>query len=311
MIETNIIHHGDNLEIMQSMDSEFVDLIYADPPFFTQKDWEDFDDRFESMDDYIGFMRARIQDCHRILKPTGSIYLQCDWHASHYLKVMMDDIFGYKNFVSDIRWRRCHPKGCSKLYANNSDSILFYSKNRKDVVFNPQYTPYKDNTLKLFKYNDNDGRGDYSANSVGSIATVGYIYDLGFGEKMPKNGYRWKWDTMQQKIADGLVIIREGLVPRQKTYRSDCAGVPLDDMWVDITGELNKEYQTQKPIKLLERIVNVSSTPGDIVLDPFCGSGTTLIAAESLGRRYIGIDKNQDAIDITNSRLKGSYQQCI
>ena len=258
MIETNIIHYGDNLEIMQSMDSEFVDLIYADPPFFTQKDWEDFDDRFDSIGSYIGFLKIRMYEMKRILKPTGSIYVHLDWHAVHYVKVMMDDIFNiygndnekYKGyFMNEIIWAYSGGGVPKTAFPRKHDNILCYSKSSSQT-FNKEFKPYKENTQQV---------GKHSTLAKGDI---------------------------------NIDLER---------------GTPVTDVWTDlktITGWSPEKlgYHTQKPESLLERIIKASSNPGDIVLDPFCGSGTTCAVAHRLGRKWIGIDTNTNAIELCKHR---------
>ena len=314
--QTNVIHCGDNLEIMRKMESELVDLIYLDPPFFSNRNYEviwgdgqetrSFGDRWEGgINHYVGWMVERLTEMYRILKPTGSIYLHVDHHAVHYLKVEMDKIFGMNNFKTEITWRRCHPKGNAKTFGNNSDYILYYTKN-KDFVFNMQYGEYSKKTLETYKYNDNDGRGNYALVAINAPGGNGYRYNLCCNEKIPDSGYRWTEETMKKKILDGMVVIRQGRVPRQKRYLSDSAGVPFDNVWTDIENVTKGEscgYPTQKPEALLERIIKSSSNPGDVVLDPFCGCGTSLAVAKRLGRRYIGIDVSPTACELSKKRL--------
>lgn len=350
-IQTNVIHCGDNLAIMEKMPDESVDLIYLDPPFFSGRNydviWEGEGDHSEirsfkdtewyrvqcpkcdrevvkaenfcsacgaSLEDakvvskndiyaYIDWMVPRIKEMHRILKPTGSIYLHCDHHAVHYLKIEMDRIFGIDNFKTQITWRRCHPKGNAKTFANNSDYVLYYTKG-KNFTFNIQYGDYSDVTLSSYKFNDHDGRGSYSSVSVGSIGNGGYEYDIGYGEKQPSSGYRWKYETMMQKIKDNLVVLKIGKVPRQKRYLSESKGVPFDNVWTDIENVKSPIYPTEKPVDLLNRIILSSSNPGDIVFDPFCGCATTTIVAKDLHRRYIGIDVSWRACKVIAERLK-------
>ncbi len=249
---------------------------------------------------YIDWMILRLKEMHRILKPTGSIYLHCDHHAVHYLKIEMDRIFGMNNFKTQITWKRCLPKGNAKTFANNSDYILYYVKS-KNFTFNIQYNEYSPEMLKNFKYDDNDGRGLYQLQPVS--APNGKEYDLGYGEKMPKGGYRWLKETMIKKINDNRIIIKPGKTPRQKLYLLESKGVPHDNIWTDITNVLNPIYPTEKPEKLLNRIIKSSSNPGDIVFDPFCGCATTVLVAKNLNRQYIGIDISPKACDVIANRL--------
>ena len=350
--ETNVIHCGDNLGIMKGMESESVNLIYLDPPFFSGRNydviWEGVNgndhsevrsfkdtewyrgecpkcgrevikaDRFcpacgTSLENvkvvpkndiyaYIDWMIPRLTEMHRILKSTGSIYLHCDHHAVHYLKIEMDRIFGMGNFKTQITWRRCHPKGSPKTFANNSDYILYYTKN-SECIFNVGYGEYKETTLKMYKYNDNDDKGKYRLVSVNKPDIYGYKYDLGYGENCPGNGYRWTEKTMREKIADGLMVIKPNRVPQQKRYLSESKGVPFDNVWTDVENVKKPMYPTEKPAELLERIILSSSNPGDIVFDPFSGCSTTLVAAKRLGREWIGIDVSPTACSVIADRL--------
>jgi len=318
--QTNVIHCGDNLEIMRKMDDESIDLIYLDPPFFSNRNYEviwgddqetqSFGDRWEGgIQHYVGWMVERLTEMHRILKPTGSIYLHVDHHAVHYLKVEMDKIFGMSNFKTQITWRRCRPKGNAKTFSNNSDYILYYTKSKKSK-FNVQYDKYLPSTLNVYNHDDNDGKGKYHLDNTS--APNGYKYNLGYGEKTPSRGYAWKEETMRQKITDGLIDIRPGKVPTQKRYLSDTKGVPFDNVWTDINQVIGKEscgYPTQKPEALLERIIKASSNSDDIVFDPFCGCGTSLVVAKRLGRQYIGIDVSPTACPVVADRLGISHSQ--
>ena len=266
MIDINKIYCGNNLDIMKTMDTESIDLIYLDPPYFSQKNYGDFNDFWNSLDDYLTFMKLRLQEMHRILKDTGSIYLHVDWHAVHYLKVEMDKIFGYNNFQNEIIW--CYKGGnATKKFRQKHDTILFYSKGKnKTFNVNDVRIPYNEillnNTLK-----DNEGKLYYKTGQKGSKGKV-YLHPN---------------------------------------------GQLLNDWWDDIPsatsahGNEFKGYPTQKPEALLSRIIKVSSNPNDIIFDPFCGSGTTLEVANRLGRKYIGIDENKQAIEICKKRLKNNY----
>lgn len=312
-IQTNVIHCGDNLEIMHKMPDESVDLIYLDPPFFSNRQYEviwgddnetrSFDDRWEGgIEHYIGWMRERLVEMHRILAPTGQIYLHCDHHAVFQLKVEMDKIFVTGGFKTMITWRRCGSKGNARTFGNNSDYILYYVKGKK-FTFNIQYGEYSESTLKMFKHDDHDGRGRYKFTDVSAPGGNGRKYDLGYGEKMPKGGYRWKKETMIKKINDRRVVIKTSKVPAQKRYLSEGEGVPFDNIWTDIENVKNPLYPTEKPAKLLERIILSSSNEGDIVFDPFSGCSTTLLAAQKLGRKWIGIDISPRACDVIAKRL--------
>ena len=262
----NKIYIGDNLQIMKSLKSELVDLIATDPPFYSQRDYGDFDDQWESLDEFLNFMKPRLIEMHRLLKPTGSIYIHCDQSASHYLKVEIDKIFGYNNFKNDIAWGySAQGKPPNGAFPHKHDNILFYTKSNKST-FNREYIPLSEEEInKRYRHTDETGKKYY-------------------------------WYRKKHKIY----------------YNGE--GIPVLSWWNDITGfgtmTRSKEksgYQTQKPRKLYERIIKTSSNHGDIVLDCFCGSGTTLDAAETLGRNWIGIDKNSDCLDHIRKRFNDRH----
>ena len=252
------LHCGDNLGVMRNMMDESVDLIYADPPFFTQKDWGQFDDRFCGMGNYMKFMKDRVIEMRRLLKPTGSIYVHLDWHAVHYVKVMMDGIFKDGVFQNEIIWGyEGGGRSKTKNFARKHDNILCYSKGN-DSTFNMDDVLLPHTEAQLTRYNIiKDGKR--FANMKGKIRPLG-----------------------------------DGKIP--------------SDVWSDISplscnAVERLGYPTQKPEALLDRIIKASSNVGDVVLDPFCGSGTACVVANKLLRHYIGIDENQNAIDITRERL--------
>jgi DNA modification methylase len=262
-LQTNVIHCGDNLEIMRNMPDESVNLIYLDPPFFTNRHYEviwgddnetrSFDDRWEGgIEHYIGWMKERLVEMHRILAKDGSIYLHCDHHASHYLKIELDKIFGMKNFQNEIVWSYKSGGVPKKFFARKHDTILFYSKNSNKKVFNVQHDDR--NPDELVEYPNIDERGHY------------------------------QWWARPGSKSGG----EEG----KKIYFEE--GTIMRDVWeIPIINQMSKErlgYPTQKPESLLERILKASSNEGDIVFDPFAGCATTMAVAQKLGRRYIGID---------------------
>ena len=301
----NKLYFGDNLGILrQHVQDESVDLIYADPPFFSNKHYEIiwgngaeqkvYEDRWKGgINVYIEWMQERLWQCYRVLKDTGSMYLHCDWHATHRLRIAMDDIFGESNFRNEIVWKRATMSGAksvAKQYGRNHDSILYYSKSKKWQYY-PQYLPYsKDYLDKKFIYRDENGkrfrlqpRGTRSDEAIDEFRKQGRIVES-------KSGY------IQIKF-----------------YLDEMKGVALDDVWLDIkdvrTIQSDEKwgYPTQKPEALLKRIILASSNPDDIILDPFCGSGTSIAAAERLKRRWIGIDITHLAISLMRHRLHDTF----
>ncbi len=267
---------------------------------------------------YLVMMAARLVELHRVLKPTGSLYLHCDPTASHYLKIILDSIFGAQNFRDEISWLRSGRRSSiSKIYRHAHDVILFYTKS-SDYVFNMIYED-KDETL-LKKYTSEDARGKYqlvplmaSGRRGGETGKPWRGYDP---NTRGKGGMHWL--TIHSKLEE---YVNQGLVdfprkadgmPRLKYYLDQNKGVPLSDFWydIDIINAMGSEglgYPTQKPVALLERIISASSNEGDIVLDPFCGCGTAIAAAQKLKRKWIGIDVTHLAIALQKNRLKDMF----
>jgi len=299
----NSVMHGDCLRVMRIMPAKSIDLIYLDPPFNSGKNWGEFDDRWK-WDEYLAFMRARLRQCHRVLKSTGTIYLHCDPNISHYLKVMMDSIFGRANFRNEITWKRSHNHSDAKKFGALTDRILFYGHPSK---FNPQRVPYSAKYIaESFRHDDGDGRGRYRVDNLSPPGGRGPVFEF--------HGHTRPWVMTKTNLKalekDGRIYIpnRGQRIPARKRYLAETSGRVVGDIWTDISpvGSSANErtgYPTQKPVALLERIIKASSNPGDVVLDPFCGSGTTLVAAQKLGRKWIGIDANKRACELARERL--------
>jgi DNA modification methylase len=251
-----------------------VDLIYLDPPFFSNKNYEviwgdeaevrSFKDRWKGgIHLYTDWMRKRVAEMYRILKPTGSIYLHCDWHASHYLKVMMDTVFGYSNFRNEVVWSYKRYTAASQRFQRLHDTILFYSKTN-NATFN----------VIREEYGSRSGKADSHY-------------------KLDEEGRWFRWQK------------RKGQEP-YKVYLSE--GRRLGDVWelplINASAKERLGYPTQKPEKLLQRIIEASSNPGDVVLDPFCGCGTTIAVAQMMRRYWIGIDISLTAAEIMKARVE-------
>ena len=289
----NVLHRGDNLDVLRRhVATASVDLVYLDPPFKSNQDYRAFDDTWtwdaaaqtaydeaaaaggavaaalaafrallgaNDMLAYLTTMAPRLVELHRVLAPSGSLYLHCDPTASHYLKVLLDAVFGARAFRNEIVW--CYRKWSvgARQFARNHDVILFYSKAHDGThVFSPLHVPVSAGTRK-----------------------------------------RWKGRRQQAEFADG---VRKASSVADAESRS-----PMPDWWdlsiVNPNADERVDYPTQKPEPLLERIVAASSRAGDLVLDPYCGSGTTIVVAERLGRAWIGIDVSAVAIARTRERL--------
>jgi adenine specific DNA methylase Mod len=263
-MEFNMVYLVDNLKFLRKLDSETIDLIYIDPPFFTGVDYKEFSDLWSSLEEYLEFMELRIKEMHRVLKKSGSFYCHCDNNAVFDLKPLCDNIFGRGNFRREIIWNVGSVSGFKsqvKGWVRQHDNILYYIKS-EDFTFNKQYVPYKVEYInKMFRYTDENGR-------------------------------------LYRKRRGG------------RQYLDERPGNLVGDVWNDIysyqTRTRSKEYlgyPTQKPEKLLERIILASSNEGEIIADLFCGSGTTLAVAKILNRRWIGTDNNPKAIELCKKRL--------
>jgi DNA modification methylase len=261
---------------------------------------------------YLVMMTIRLRELHRVLKKTGSLYLHCDPTASHYLKIVLDGIFSVKCFRNEVVWRRSFTHGDTKQGAKHfgrcTDSLLFYVKTDA-ATWNPQYTPYSDEALKRdYKYIEETGRIYRLAPVDGpGGASKGNPYYEFLGVK----GY-WRFSKEKmQKLYEEKRIVKSstGKSLSQKMYLDEAKGRPVDNVWDDInrispTSSERLGYPTQKPQALLERLIKASSNEDDLVLDPFCGCGTAIMAAQKLKRRWIGIDITHLAISLIRSRLK-------
>ena len=329
----NDILHGDCLHLMREIQADTIDLIYADPPFFSGKEYVgkagSFTDKWLTFESYLAFMKVRLIEMHRILKPTGSLYLHCDPTASHYLKIVLDAVFDPRNFQNEIVWKRTGSHNRTKRWGPIHDILLFYSKS-KNKTWNRVLQPYTKEYLdSAYRYNDNFGRyrlteltgpGTRTGDSGKPWKGVDFTERGRHWEPPPDRSLpdwfeypeSWSKMTVQNRLDE---LDKQGLVdwgkdgkslPRFKRYLLSNSGLPLQDMILDIlpvSGNEDMEYPTQKPEALLERIIKASSNPGDIVLDPFCGSGATCKVAKMLSRQYIGMDVSKDAVSVSKKRL--------
>lgn len=276
---------------------------------------------------YLAMMTIRLVELHRVLKPTGSLYLHCDTTASHYLKVILDAIFGPYYFRNEITWKRTTTHSDAKGWASVSDILLYYVKSN-EFTWSTQYGEYDPEYIAAnYRYDDNDGRGPYSLDNMaapegGGMAMImpdtgkprGWYYWKGY--EPPSRGWRYSQETMQRLDEEGRIWYPDSKTKRLrlKRYLNESRGQVLSNIWTDISpvGAHAAErlgYPTQKPLALLERIIEASSNPGDVVLDPFCGCGTAIAAAESLGRRWIGIDITHLSIALQKYRLQDMFPE--
>ncbi len=273
-MEVNKIYQGDCRIKLSELDSNSVDLIYFDPPFFTQKKHSlvtrdeskkyEFNDSWESLEDYLELIESCLIECKRVLKSTGSVFLHCDKVASHHIRVVLDKVFGMKNFRSEIIWSYKRWSNSKKGLLNSHQNIYFYSKT-KDFKFNQLFTDYAAST------------------NVDQI-----LQD----RKKTANG-----KSVYKRDENGEIVLGKAK-----------KGVPLSDTWeIPYLNPKAKErvgYPTQKPVLLLKQIIKIVTDEGDLVVDPFCGSGTTCVAAKSMNRDFIGIDASKDAVELANRRLE-------
>ncbi len=319
LIDTRVIYCGDCLEQLQKLPDGCVDLIYIDPPFNSNRNYEvfwgetkekrAFEDRHESTRAYIDYMRPRCVELSRVLKKTGSFYYHCDWHASHYVKVMLDQIFGENSFRNEIVWRRTQGRKSERQWPRVHDTLFFYT-GRSGWTWTPQTVPHDPGAVKGHDLmEDDDGvyrLSDLSGTGAGPSRVFGIR-----GPIAPSKGRHWMFDQagIDRLMSEGRIEFSRNGSPRLKTYLKDLPGVDIGDVWTDIepinaSAAERLGYPTQKPLALLERIIKASSNPNDIVLDAFCGCGTALVAAQNLDRQWIGIDISPTACRVMAKRLR-------
>lgn len=308
----NKIFWGDNLQVMSHLLKEYrgqIDLVYIDPPFDSKADYkkkidvkgigkiEGDSSTFEEKqygdiwtnDEYLQFMYERLMLLKELLSEKGSIFLHCDWRKSHFLRCILDEIFGSDCFCACISWRAMTSsgyKGKSSLGRSHAD-ILYYTKKKGGGIYNPYFLPLSENMLKRYTHEDPDGR-KFKDSNLGNVTA----------------------ETVERLRKEGKLYVTANGTPRIKHYLDEADGIYADDVWTDINStnsqaNIQTGYPTQKPEELLKRIISIASNPDDIVFDCFMGSGTTQAVAMKLGRRFIGADINLGAIQTTTKRLVG------
>lgn len=329
----NMLIFGDNLQVLKTLlqmkqkgklknadGTPGVRLIYIDPPFATKQEFRGSQDQKAYQDKLAGarfleFLRKRLVFLRELLSEDGSIYVHLDWKKGHYVKTIMDEVLGEQNFLNQITWKRYAAHSLStQRYDAISDYILLYGKNGSIVNLKPQLQQLsEEDILDRFPHIEKETGRRYQhvaleqSSNKSSKGEIRIIQDKRVTSDI---GWRWTQDTFDERIAANPYIIhwtKEG-VPRYKVYADEYQGRPLGDVWDDIqylsAGDRERiDYPTQKPEALLERIIKASSNPGDLVLDCFAGSGTTLAVAEKLGRRWIGVDCGKLAIYTMQKRL--------
>jgi DNA modification methylase len=313
---------GDCLEVLKTIDSETVDLIYIDPPFFSNRTYEviwgdkgeirSFEDRFSGgIDHYIAWLKERVQEMHRILKPTGSIFVHCDWHANAHIRVhILDKIFGENNFRGEIIWQRQTAKKGSQFekrsFGYSHDTIFWCSKSNK-YTFKIPKMQLKDEKM-LSKFNKVDENGRYFRVDRITLPKVMARENLKYEYKgfTPEFGWMMVREKLEEMDKNDRIYWSKEGKPYRKYFADDYDGQEVSNIWSDIFIASGKEaigYPTQKPEKLLQRIIECASNEGDTVLDCFLGGGTTAVVADRLNRKWIGIDQSVQAIKVTEFRL--------
>jgi DNA modification methylase len=323
MSHINKLILGDNLEILKSMEAETVDLIYLDPPFFSNRNYEviwgdggevrSFEDRFSGgIDHYIAWLKERVVEMHRILKPTGSIFLHCDWHADAYIRaIILDKVFGGNCFINNITWQRAtthnDTKQGAKHFGRITDTIFWYAKTAKQHTFNPQHERYTSDYIAQ-SYNKSEENGRRFKTSDLSAAKGGGDTSYEWKGNKPPRGRFWAYSKANMELfeQENKLYYSASGKPYLKQYLDEMPGTSVDCLWFNCVFKTKSErigYPTQKPMALLERIIKTSSNEKDLVLDPFVGGGTTVAVADKLNRKWIGIDQSVAAIKVTEARM--------
>lgn len=295
-MEVNKYYVGDNLQLLSQLEDKSVDCIYMDPPYNTGRDFGDFVDKFESMEYFReNFIKPRIKELHRVLSDTGNLIVHVDPTISHHVRNVMDEVFGEKKFVNEVAWVTGGNAKNKKKMNRWHDTIIIYKKTNKSI-FNPIYLPYdeeyeKRNSIKICKIRNKKYVTTAAHNAQPDVNPRMNLRYEWMGNK--RQWYLSKKKMQEMHDDDRLQYSMKTKIPRIKRYLCEMDGIPIRDVWSDIKNMQAKEkidYATQKPVALLERIVKMFSNEGELVLDPFAGSGTTGRACINLERKYILLD---------------------
>jgi site-specific DNA-methyltransferase (adenine-specific) len=337
-LRPNTLYCGDCLPVLQAqIPDRSIDLVYMDPPFGSGADYEvvfndgveirHFKDRWIGRKQgYLKWIEPRIRECHRVLKDTGSFWLHCDDHLNGYLRVLLDDIFGERNFRNEVIWKRTSAHGDAKRFGSVHDTLFLYSKS-DEWKWNPQYEPHKPAYLRQFYRHREGPNGEVvtmdwdkplpdgwrvfridNLSSPHPRPNLTYTYK---GYAPPAYGWRMTKAKMEALDAAGKLWFPKdpgGRIGLRRYLDPEGEGQKIQDVWVDINpvgsgARTRQSFPTQKPPKLLQRVIQANSNPGDIVLDPVCGCGTTILAAQELGRKWVGIDISPTACRLIAKRV--------
>ncbi len=318
--------HGENSEVLRHLIGDrsvcgAVDLVYIDPPFSTNTVFRIGQSRANTVSssrsdraaytdlvtgsEFIEFMRERLILIRELMSTTATIYLHIDYKIGHYVKVMMDEVFGADCFRSDIARIKCNPKNFKRrAYGNVKDLILFYTKSAQYVWNEPRAEFAEDDVMRLFKKVDESGRRYTTVPLHAPGETQNGPTGRPWKGIPPPKGRHWRSDpkVLDELDSEGLIEWSSTGVPRKKIYADEANGKRLQDIW-EFKDPQYPSYPTQKNLDMLKLMISTSSNKGDLVLDCFCGSGTTLLAAEELGRNWIGVDQSEEAIAVARRRL--------
>jgi adenine-specific DNA-methyltransferase len=326
----NHLHHGECLNFIQNRFDDLkkqFQLIYIDPPFLSgtrysrktrSQDEKDvaakvediptYDDRWEGMEDYLSFMKPRLEKMRNLLTENGSLWVHLDWHVSHYVKTLLDDIFGYTNFVNEIVWKRTNsPKTQSKGFGTQHDVILLYAFNSQRFQLNPVHRSHDERSLKPYSYKDTKGKFRLiEIEAQGIQRTEGRRQFEWRGRTAP---YLYRKETLDKWWKDDLIYRSRNGRYTKKQYLADTLGVPVSDLWFDIPPVQGSSLEytgflTQKPEALLERVILSATNIGDLVGDFFAGTGTTAIVAQRLSRRWLLCEEIASTVEIINQRIQ-------
>lgn len=326
-LSANKLILGENLAVLRSLLEDYslagrVDLVYIDPPFATNVEYRIGSDRANTVSmahddevaysdtrvgaEYLEFLRERLIFLRELMSDRASIYVHIDYKVGHYVKIIMDEVFGRENFRNDIARIKCNPKNFRRqAYGNIKDLILFYSKTGSPTWNEPRMPLTPEDVDRLFKKVDKSGRRYTTVPLHAPGETRNGKTGQPWRGMMPPKGRHWRSppEVLEELDRQGLIEWSPTGVPRRKIFADEQRGKKAQDVW-EFKDPQYPSYPTEKNLDLLKFIIEASSNPGDLVLDCFCGSGTTLVAAQQLGRKWIGIDQSAHAIEVAERRLR-------